>query len=100
MLSAVLAGQTAIDDDAVAVAADGDATAAAAAAAAADDDDDDDGGGAQVPVRIVQVDSSQSTEAGVVDMQPEGLSPQEQMGLGPARVHLLYRPGRSGPPPA
>jgi hypothetical protein len=50
-------------------------------------------------VRIVQVDSSQSAEAGVVDMQPEGLSPQEQMAQGPARVHLLYRPV-SGPRPA
>eukprot|EP00775_Hariotina_reticulata_P006107 gene6107-6345_t len=47
----------------------------------------------KVPVRIVQVDSSQSAEAGVVDMQPEGCSPQEQLALGPARVHLLYRPG-------
>jgi hypothetical protein len=49
----------------------------------------------QVPVRIIQIDSSggQSAEASVVDMKPEGLSAEEQAALGPPKVHMLYRPG-------
>eukprot|EP00882_Tetradesmus_deserticola_P028551 GHRQ01031814.1.p3 GENE.GHRQ01031814.1~~GHRQ01031814.1.p3 ORF type:complete len:119 (+),score=57.70 GHRQ01031814.1:1295-1651(+) len=49
----------------------------------------------QVPVRIIQIDSSggQSAEASVVDMKPEGLSTEEQAALGPPKVHMLYRPG-------
>lgn len=49
----------------------------------------------QVPVRIIQVDSSSSpVEAGMVDMQPEGCAPQQQ--ATPA-VQLLYRPVRWQP---
>ncbi|WIA11864.1 hypothetical protein OEZ85_011950 [Tetradesmus obliquus] len=47
----------------------------------------------QVPVRIVQIDSSGGQEASVVDMKPEGLSAEEQAALGPPKVHMLYRPG-------
>eukprot|EP00879_Flechtneria_rotunda_P017663 GHRR01018515.1.p1 GENE.GHRR01018515.1~~GHRR01018515.1.p1 ORF type:complete len:217 (+),score=63.12 GHRR01018515.1:1460-2110(+) len=50
----------------------------------------------QVPIRIMQLDSNRyggSAEASVVDMKPEGLSQEEQTALGPAKVHLLYRPG-------
>jgi hypothetical protein len=53
------------------------------------------GWGAQVPVRIIQIDSSggQSAEASVVDMKPEGLSAEQQAALEPPKVHMLYRPG-------
>jgi hypothetical protein len=49
----------------------------------------------QVPVRIIQIDSSggQSAEASVVDMRPEGLSAEQQAVLGSPKVHMLYRPG-------
>lgn len=50
-------------------------------------------GAAQVPVRIIQIDSSGGQEASVVDMKPEGLSAEEQAALGPPKVHMLYRPG-------
>lgn len=54
----------------------------------------------QVPIRIVQIDSStyggESAEPSVVDMTPEGLSPQQAAELGPAKVHMLYRPGGGG----
>ncbi len=55
---------------------------------------------AQVPVRIIQVDSSDqggNAEAGVVDMQPETLCGPGAAGgaaaAAPPQVHLLYRPG-------
>eukprot|EP00878_Enallax_costatus_P024850 GHUV01026543.1.p1 GENE.GHUV01026543.1~~GHUV01026543.1.p1 ORF type:complete len:218 (+),score=55.57 GHUV01026543.1:356-1009(+) len=51
----------------------------------------------RVPIRIIQIDSntygSDAAEASVVDVKPEGLSPQEQQQLGEAKVHMLYRPG-------
>jgi len=47
-----------------------------------------------VPIRIAHIDSNLhsggESEVSFVDMQPEGVSPQQS---GPARVHLLYRPG-------
>jgi ubiquitin thioesterase protein OTUB1 len=47
-----------------------------------------------VPIRIAHIDSNlhsgNESEVSLVDMQPEGVSPQQS---GPAKVHLLYRPG-------
>ncbi|KAF8071069.1 OTU1 [Scenedesmus sp. PABB004] len=52
----------------------------------------------EVPIRIVQIDSSpyggaDAAAALTVDMRPETLSAEAQAALGPPVVHLLYRPG-------